>query len=231
MSVTMADAGTGHLRVSLATAGSGGDIHVVRVDGTVDTVTAPELDLVLASLVSQKRYRIVVDLAGVSYVSSAGWGVFVSRLREIREGGGDIKLTRMTADVHEIYDLLEFEGVITHFDRLEAAQAAFNGGNGHTVPSPEAKPVQSSPAPVSHRSFPLSSPLGIPALDAAVLRLVLEDPFYSVREMRSRLGELGQSSPGYWTVWSVLRRHQLLTRRRRFRYFRRHQSMMSTGLA
>jgi anti-anti-sigma factor len=221
----MSEMGNGRLRVSLTAAGDTADIHIVRLDGAVDTITAPEVDTVIASLVSQRRLRIVLDLAGVGYISSAGWGVFISRLREIREGGGDLKLARMTADVREIYDLLEFGGVLPHFDQLESARAAFNGGNGHSG-SRSSAAVVAGPVPLRQPAKPSLNPLGIPQLDAAVLQLVLEDPFYSLAEIKARLAELGHRSAGYWTVWTILRRHSLLSRRRRFRYFRRHQSGM-----
>jgi anti-anti-sigma factor len=221
----MSDLSNGRLRVSLTAAGDAADVHVVRLDGAVDTITAPEVDTVIASLVSQRRLRIVLDLAGVGYISSAGWGVFVSRLREIREGGGDLKLARMTPDVREIYNLLEFEGVLPHFDHLESAQAAFNGGNGHSAPRPSTV-AAAIPALSRPQTGPSPNPLGIPQLDAAVLQLVLEDPFYSLVEIKARLAELGHHAVGYWTVWTILRRHRLLSRRRRFRHFRRHQMGM-----
>jgi len=221
----MTDVNSGRLRVSLTASGDSADIHVVRLDGAVDTMTAPEVDTVIASLVSQRRLRILVDLAGVGYISSAGWGVFVSRLREIREGGGDLKLARMTPDVREIYNLLEFEGVLPHFDQLELARAAFNGGNGHSAPRPSTL-VAPIPAPSRPQTGLPPNPLGISLLDAAVMQLVLEDPFYSLVEIKARLAELGHRGVGYWTVWTIMRRHRLLSRRRRFRYYRRHQSGM-----
>jgi len=208
------------LRLSLSTAGPSADIHVIRVDGVVDTVTSPELDAIIGSLVEQRRLRIVVDLAGTNYISSAGWGIFVSRLREIREGGGDLRLARMTSDVREIYDLLEFDGILPCHDRLDAAQAAFNGGNGHggtkltlAAPRPSAAPT---PEPL-----PVATPFGPPAsVDAAVLQLVVEDPFYRAGEIKARLAELGFRGVGRWTIWKTLRRHGLTSRRQRFRYGR-----------
>lgn len=218
----MADGREGRLRVSLTATGDPSDVYVVRLDGAVDTMTSSEVDTVLASLLSQRRFRIVLDLAGVGYISSAGWGVFVSRLREIREGGGDLKLARMTPDVREIYSLLEFEGVLPHYDHLDSAQAAFNGGNGHAhEPAPLAGAAP--PTPERTPANPAVSPLGIPLLDASVLQLVLEDPFYSLVEIKARLAQLGHGTVGYWTIWNTLRLHRLLTRRRRFRYFRRHR--------
>ena len=88
------------------------EISLVRVDGVIDTVTAGELEKVIDSLVKRERFKIVLDLAGVEYVSSAGWGIQISRIKEVRANDGDIKLAAMTENVHEIYELLEFENVL-----------------------------------------------------------------------------------------------------------------------
>jgi anti-sigma B factor antagonist len=212
------------LRLSLSTAGADADIHVVRVDGVIDTVTSPELDGVIATLVGQNRLRIIVDLGGAGYISSAGWGIFISRLREVRDGGGDIKLARMNDDVREVYDLLEFEGILPRFDRLEAAQSAFNGGNGGNGHHEESAPPVIVPSPArSYRRavLPTPQPEGGTHLETVILRLVAEDPFYRLREFKERLAELGHQRVGRWTIWQTLRRNKLLSRRRRFRYYRR----------
>ncbi len=210
--------------MSLSTAGAEADIHVVRVDGVIDTLTSPELDGVIATLVGQNCLRIIVDLGGAAYISSAGWGIFISRLREVRDGGGDIKLARMNDDVRDVYDLLEFDGILPRFDRLEAAQSAFNGGNGgnghHDAPAlPVATPVPER----SHRRavLPTPQPEGGTPLETAILRLVAEDPFYRIGEIKERLAELGHQRVGRWTIWQTLRHNKLLSRRRRFRYHRR----------
>jgi anti-sigma B factor antagonist len=104
-----------------------GEITIVRVDGVIDTMTAHELEKVANSLLAQKRYKIVVDLGGVDYISSAGWGIFISNIREIRLNNGDIKLARMIPNVYEIFELLEFDSILRAFDNIEKAKADFGG--------------------------------------------------------------------------------------------------------
>ncbi|NLI15451.1 MAG: STAS domain-containing protein [candidate division Zixibacteria bacterium] len=105
-----------------------GEITIVRVDGVIDTMTAHELEKVTNSLLAQKRYKIVVDLGGVDYISSAGWGIFISNIREIRLNNGDIKLARMIPNVYEIFELLEFDSILRAFDNIEKAKADFGTG-------------------------------------------------------------------------------------------------------
>ncbi|UCG61991.1 MAG: STAS domain-containing protein [Candidatus Zixiibacteriota bacterium] len=107
--------------------GSRKEVSEVRVDGVIDTLTAGELEEVLDSLLKRDRFNIVVDLAGVDYISSAGWGIFISHIKEVRANGGDIKLANMISNVYEIYELLEFDNVLTAYPSLDEARDAFEG--------------------------------------------------------------------------------------------------------
>jgi len=112
--------------ISISLSESGGDkITVVRVDGVIDTITASELEEVFDALLKRGRYWVVVDLAGVDYISSAGWGIFISNIRDVRANEGDIKLANMVSNVYEVYDLLEFGSVLQAYDSVDSARADF----------------------------------------------------------------------------------------------------------
>jgi anti-sigma B factor antagonist len=101
------------------------DVSVIRVSGYLDTTTARELELALAGLKERGTYRIVLDLSGVTYISSAGWGIFIGDIREIRNHGGDLKLAGMIGDVFEVFQLLEFQSILEAYPTPEEAKEAF----------------------------------------------------------------------------------------------------------
>ncbi len=105
--------------------GSRTEISEIRVDGVIDTLTAGELEEVIDSLLKRERYRLIIDLAGVEYISSAGWGIFISHIKDVRSNGGDIKLASMVPNVYEIYELLEFDNVLRVFPTVDEARDAF----------------------------------------------------------------------------------------------------------
>ena len=100
----------------------------VRIDGVIDTTTAGELEQVVNSLIGREQYRMVFDLAGVEYISSAGWGIFISHIKEVRESDGDIKLAGMVPNVREIFELLEFDKVLRAYESVDAARQDFQPG-------------------------------------------------------------------------------------------------------
>jgi anti-anti-sigma factor len=70
-------------------AGSRYQVAVVRVLGQIDTTTSHELERRLQYLLKDQQFEVAIDLSKVSYISSAGWGIFISEIRGIRESGGD----------------------------------------------------------------------------------------------------------------------------------------------
>ena len=56
-------------------------------------------------------------------------------------------------------------------------------------------------------------------LESAILRLVEQDPFASIGEIKTEINvNPGRLETGWWQVFGVLRRKKLLTRRSRFKY-------------
>lgn len=113
------------ISISLSESGPERAVSEVRVDGVIDTLTAGELEEVIDSLLKRGRVRIVLDLAGVDYISSAGWGIFISHIKEVRGRGGDIKLAGMIPNVREIYELLEFDNVLHAYGNVDEARQTF----------------------------------------------------------------------------------------------------------
>jgi anti-anti-sigma factor len=101
------------------------DISVISVGGFIDTTTSGELEESLKRLLKQGQFNIVVDLGGVNYISSAGWGIFISEIKEIRQNGGDLKLAAMIGDVYEVFELLEFQTILEAFDSIQEAVESF----------------------------------------------------------------------------------------------------------
>ena len=110
--------------------GSRNEVSEIRIDGVIDTLTAGELEEVIDSLLKRERYRILIDLAGVDYISSAGWGIFISHIKDVRANQGDIKLANMIPNVFEIYELLEFDNVLSVYPSVDEARDAFGAPGG-----------------------------------------------------------------------------------------------------
>lgn len=123
------------IQVSTEVAGSEGQISIIKVGGYIDTTTSSEVERALNSLLKQGRYKIIIDLGNVDYISSAGWGIFISEIKSIRENNGDLKLVSMIPDVYEIFELLEFHHILDVYDSNQEAIQKFQEAEYAGVPS------------------------------------------------------------------------------------------------
>jgi anti-sigma B factor antagonist len=144
-------------------AGSHYQIAVVRVLGQIDTSTSHELERRLQYLLKDRQFEVVIDLSRVTYISSAGWGIFISEIRGIRENGGDLKLVGMTPEVAEVFELLEFHNILESFKTVEAAVERFEKPK--AAPVPEKQKLEESsegvaPASESQKSYDGAPPGG-----------------------------------------------------------------------
>jgi anti-sigma B factor antagonist len=122
------------LVISEERAGSTQPVSVLTLRGTIETTNASGLEDTLTRLVDEQCYRIVVDLGGVTYISSAGWGIFISEIKRIRRNGGDIKLAAMKPEVREVFDLLEFGNILKPFEATVDALRDFSASSDSGAP-------------------------------------------------------------------------------------------------
>jgi anti-anti-sigma factor len=101
------------------------NITQVDIFGVVDTGTTLILDEKLSALLREQRYRMILNMEKVTYVSSAGWGLFISLLHKTREHHGDIKLASMTNEVKNVFNLLAFSNLIYSYKTIDDAVDAF----------------------------------------------------------------------------------------------------------
>ena len=114
------------ISISFSRPESNPEVSVISVKGYVDTTTSAELEESLKRLLRKGRFDIVIDLKEVNYISSAGWGIFISEIKEISENGGDLKLAAMIGDVYEVFELLEFQTSLESYESVNDAVASYN---------------------------------------------------------------------------------------------------------
>ena len=97
------------------------EISVLYLKGYLDAHTAPDFEKALQELVDENRVHIVVNLVDLSYISSAGLGVFMGFIEDIRKKKGDIKLAEPSDKVFRVFDLLGFPVLYEIFQKEEEA--------------------------------------------------------------------------------------------------------------
>jgi anti-sigma B factor antagonist len=102
-----------------------GDIKIISCKGFIDTTTSQTLENTLSDILKKQCYKIIIDLSEVDYISSAGWGIFVSEIKNIRKNKGDLKLVNMKPEVMEIFELLDFTNILEYYKDVDEAVKKF----------------------------------------------------------------------------------------------------------
>ena len=87
-----------------------GNTLTVTLEGRLDTITAPDLEQALSDLVGIKH--LVLQFAGVGYISSAGLRVLLALQKRMAKQG-DMKLTHVDQLVMEVLEMSGFVDILT----------------------------------------------------------------------------------------------------------------------
>ena len=101
-------------------------VEVLDVKGYLDAHTATELEQAFQQSMEQSHYDIVVNFRDLTYISSAGLGVLMQFIEEVRNNNGDIKLSNMSPRVFNVFDLLGFPMLYQIFDEEDQAVQQFH---------------------------------------------------------------------------------------------------------
>ena len=114
------------IQISVYYVGVQEDIALIQIGGYLDTVTSSHLGKALEDVTTEGYCNVICDLGNINYISSAGWGIFVSKIRMIRDMGGDLVLSQMIPDVFDVFKLLEFDRILKFYDNSDKAIKEFD---------------------------------------------------------------------------------------------------------
>ncbi|NBC27827.1 MAG: anti-sigma factor antagonist [Bacteroidetes bacterium] len=100
--------------------------NILDLEGELDAHTASDLENALQDLIARNQMKIVVNFSNLDYIASAGLGVFMAYIEDVRKEGGDIKLTNMNEKVFNVFDLLGFPALYDIYDKESEAIETFS---------------------------------------------------------------------------------------------------------
>jgi anti-sigma B factor antagonist len=79
-------------------------------------------------LIKRGLVKLVVNLAGVTYIDSAGVGMMVAESKMLQQKNGVMKLAHLTARSHHLLAMLKIRLVFELFDDEASALQSFKWG-------------------------------------------------------------------------------------------------------
>ncbi len=99
---------------------------LVEIKGRLDSSNSPQLNEKLGGIMEKGNYKIILDLAELDFISSAGLRVFVNTQKACkRYNRGEVILAKVPSPIKESLDLVGFTTIFKIFDDVLAAVGYF----------------------------------------------------------------------------------------------------------
>ena len=99
---------------------------LLKIKGKVDSFTAPELTQTIEKLNNDGRYKIVLDMSDLDYMSSAGFRALLMGQRNCkRYNRGEVVLASVPKKIMDALDLTGFTPLFKIFDEITPAVGNF----------------------------------------------------------------------------------------------------------
>lgn len=100
------------------------NVTLVEVEGRVDSMNANQLGEALSDEIDGGKVHIVLDLAGVEYMSSAGLREIVNALKKVKPAG-DVRIAQPTERVREVLDMAGLSTILQIFNTQNDALESY----------------------------------------------------------------------------------------------------------
>ncbi len=95
------------IQVQKGGAGPNAGTVTIKLTGSLDTATAPELERQLAPVLGGPVKDIAFDLAQLKFISSAGLRVFSTTRKALKERGGQASFVNMQPQIREVFEIIK----------------------------------------------------------------------------------------------------------------------------
>jgi anti-sigma B factor antagonist len=105
-----------------------GDVTIVDVSGKITLGEGGDAALKdsLRGLIDRGQTKLLLNMADVSYIDSAGLGEIVQSYATVNKNGGSLKLLKLTKRIKELLSITKLLTVFETFDSETEAVASFS---------------------------------------------------------------------------------------------------------
>lgn len=104
-----------------------GGNYVITIDGDVDASSSIRLDEAISKAVEEDQQQILIDCLKLNYISSAGLGVFMSYIEELKAKNIRMVLFGLSEKVENVFKVLGLDQLLNIEDTKDQAKQQFHG--------------------------------------------------------------------------------------------------------
>ena len=102
------------------------DYFIISIEGDLDASSCINLDKIISEAVSNGEKKIMVDCSRLSYISSAGLGVFMSYLQDFDTNNVVMVLFGLSEKVQNVFQILGLDQLLKIVNTKEEAKSLIN---------------------------------------------------------------------------------------------------------
>lgn len=100
-------------------------VNVVYLSGSLDTNTSSQAETRIKKLIDWGSMKILIDLSGIDYISSAGLRILLVVSKKLNKIGGKLRLCSLNETVQEVFDISGFTMIFDLFESEDQAMKDF----------------------------------------------------------------------------------------------------------
>ncbi len=99
---------------------------LMEISGRIDSYSAPQINQALQALITDEHNNIVIDLKGVSFISSSGILMFVNTQKRFqRQNRGKLVFSGVSDLLYSGFELSGFHKLFEFYDDVVSAVGGF----------------------------------------------------------------------------------------------------------
>jgi anti-anti-sigma factor len=96
-------------------------VCTVSVSGSLDTATYAELEEALEPVLAASTKVLMINMAGLTYISSMGIGVIIKARQAMEDAGGTLIMTNLQPQIKAVFEIIKALPAIRVFESLAEA--------------------------------------------------------------------------------------------------------------
>lgn len=97
--------------------------YTILPKGRIDSETTPRFQKQIQPVIDQKAKNVLLNMAHVNYVSSAGLGAIFTLMKKLKENGGDLLLCNLQPQIKKVFEIIKALPTTSIFSSVEEADS------------------------------------------------------------------------------------------------------------
>ncbi len=119
----MPESGADHIKIEASEVASG--VWELKIEGSLDWSNFAKVETVIEGIFRKGVYKLIVNLRATKYISSAGFGCFISSLDTAMKNNGDLVFAATPPEIQDVFNILGLSKILRFADDEKAALALF----------------------------------------------------------------------------------------------------------